>query len=336
MSRRAEKFRLKHAESEEVEEVPKPKPRRKPAKTIGEDGFLCLIPPSTEFTLPSNDLLNLFKNSFKYLFESEDMEQFIQVVKGDLYNRDYQKAFSDDDRRMAYCVRWTPSRALAYSSLFSSLDEVREVLTQSDSHVLSVGGGAGGELVALSSLFAASKDFLDQEAEKFQLQVDLVDIADWSNIVKKLTDQVQSNWLYSDPESMKVNFIQDDVLQLDEAYSKNIPTLDLITLLFTTNELFAADRAKSIRFFQSLSKCKKGAYLLISESAGSFSHITVGTKKFPIQFLIDTVLLGKDTKSGDWELVNQSESCWYRCAPDLEYPLKLENMRFFFRLYRRK
>lgn len=336
MSRRAEKFKLKHDNGGDEEDAPKTWRKPKPKTAVGEDGFLSLIPPATEYSMLSTDLLNLFRTTFRYLFESEQLEAYIQIVKGDLYNRDYLKAFSDDDRRMAYCCRWTPSRALAYSSLFSSLEEIRELIRESDSHVLSIGGGAGGELIALASLFASSKDFLNKDQEEFNMEVDLFDIADWSRIVKKLSEEVSSKWLYNAPDSLKVNFKYGDILSMDDEYKSKIPQLDLITLLFTTNELFASDKAKSIRFFQLLSNCKKNAYLLITESAGSFSHITVGTKKFPIQFLIDTILLGKDGQSGNWELINQSDSCWYRCEPKLEYPLKLENMRFFFRLYRKK
>lgn len=76
----------------------------------------------------------------------------------------------------------------------------------------------------------------------------------------------------------------------------------------------------------------------MAESAGSYSHITVGSKKFPVQFLIDTILAGKPTSGdGAWEIIEQEESCWYRInANEVDYPIKLENMRFFYRLYRKK
>lgn len=74
--------------------------------------------------------------------------------------------------------------------------------------------------------------------------------------------------------------MNEDVLNANHDSSLQLNSLDLITLLFTTNELFSEDKAKSIRFFQALDNCQPGAHLLIAESAGSYSHITVGTKKF--------------------------------------------------------
>jgi len=300
-----------------------------------QEEALTTIPSSNAGALPPNDVLKLYQDSFKFLLNSPNLESFIQVVKGDLYNRDYIKAFGDDDRRMAYCARWTPSRSLCYSSLFSFLDEVKEIITEQDSKILCIGGGAGGELVSLCSVFAQSRDFLDKEKYKSKLDIKLIDIADWSMIVGKLTSEIKKSWLYTEPDNLNVDFLNEDVLNIEPS-SLELESLDLITLLFTTNELFAEEKAKSIRFFQTLNQnCQSGCYLLICESAGSFSHITVGTKKFPIQFLIDTILLGKDGK-GDWELAKQTDSCWYRCEKDFDYPLKLENMRFFFRLYRKK
>jgi 25S rRNA (uracil2843-N3)-methyltransferase len=52
---------------------------------------------------------------------------------------------------------------------------------------------------------------------------------------------------------------------------------------------------------------------------------------FPVQFLIHHSL----TSGGEWKLIDSDDSRWYRVDPDLRYSLKLENMRFFFRLYER-
>lgn len=322
MSRRSERSQIRHLE------------KSTEAGALAGD-VLSTIPPSTAHSLPSNDLLKLFQDSFRFLLNSPNLQEFIQLVKGDLYNRDYIQAFGDDDRRMAYSVRWTPSRALCYSSLFSSLKEIRDTITTKDSKVLCIGGGASGELVGLCSVFAQSRDFYNKDQYRSKFDITLIDIADWSLIVQKLTSEIKKNWLYNEPDYLNVDFLNEDVLNSD-ATTLDLKSLNLITLLFTTNELFAEDKARSIRFFQSLNNCQTGSYLLIAESAGSYSHIMVGTKKFPIQFLIDTILLGKDGSSGGWELVKKSDSCWYRCEKDYDYPLKLENMRFFYRLYKKK
>ena len=162
----------------------------------------------------------------------------------------------------------------------------------------------------------------------------IVDIADWSTVVSNLSAHIKSKWVYK-PESFNASFLHKDILSLELDYS----TMDLVTLLFTTNELFCEKRSETVKFLQRLnSQCRSGSLLLIAESAGSYSHITIGSKKFPVQFLVDTILVGKpDANDGAWEIVQLSESCWYRVdTREVTYDMKLENMRFFYRLYRKK
>lgn len=303
-----------------------------PKKEITNDS----IPFETDFSMSPNAIIQLFQQEFKYILESPDLQEFIQVVKGQLYDRDYIAAFDNDDKRFAYACRWTPARALSYSSLFSSLQAIRTLMEdpRSNKRALCIGGGAGSELVALGSVFCRLKEY--NSTTNSSLDIQIVDIADWSRIVYNLNGYMKRNWIYK-PENLNASFHNQDILN-DSYPSSNYSALDLITLLFTTNELFAEKRKETVQFLQKLNSfCKKGALLLIAESAGSYSHITVGTKKFPVQFIIDTILLRKQPDCEDtvWELIDQSDSCWYRINEEIEYPMKLENMRFFYRLYRK-
>ncbi|KAH3903036.1 25S rRNA (uracil2843-N3)-methyltransferase SCDLUD_000646 [Saccharomycodes ludwigii] len=329
---------------------------------------LKVLPINAKDALSPQEIIDLFKISFKHeLYESdlEDLKETIQAIKGYLYEREYLSAFDSEIKRIAYCCRWSPSRGISYSSLFSfikpicnilkgfgmkengeSLEEGIECLDINDNNkntnnILCIGGGAGGELVAIASIFTLSRDFnskyyktKDNKSTSSSINLKLVDIADWSSVVNTLTKEINKNWLRDFSSDFKVEFENRDILNISEL---GLNKMDLITLLFTTNELFNEDKAGSIRFFQKLNaECHKNAYLLIAESAGSYSHITVGSKKFPLQFLIDTLLLGKRKTDGDWELVDENDSIWYRCNEELDYPLKIENMRFFYRLYKKK
>lgn len=301
-------------------------------------------------TLPPQEVVDLFKVTFaKELYGSDGLEVLqsqIQSVKSDLYNRDYIAAFNDDSKRIAYCCRWSSSRATAYSSLFAHFSELTEIVQcpDADQNVLCIGGGAGGELVALASLFTPSRNFVTkysstkQQVPKYALNVHLVDISDWSTVIDRLSQTIREKWLYADESKyFNVRFSERDILKMDDL-ELALSELNLVTLLFTTNELFSENRAQSIRLLQKFNQyCKSGCYLLITESAGSYSHITVGSKKFPIQFLIDTVLLGKrgQAEAGAWELIKQSDSTWYRCDQEIDYPMKLENTRIFYRLYKK-
>lgn len=331
MSRRAAKYQLRKEASDPVSE------RRQKDLAIFKTANNDIIPFHATHTLAPTKVIDLFLENFKYILSSENLQEMIQQVKGDLFKRDYLSAFDSDDKRYAYVARWTPARALAYLSLFASLRPIRTLFEDPErrSRVLCVGGGAASELVGLGSVFCSLKQQCGGSPS--DLTVDVIDIADWLNIVHNLSGFMKNNWLY---DSLKLNatFTLGDVLT-KTAEELSLPELDLITLLFTTNELFCEQKTDTIKFLQLLSaNCRKGSLLLITESAGSYSHITVGLKQFPVQFLIDAILVGRPgAENGAWTIVDQSESCWYRINDkEVKYPVKLENMRFFYRLYQKK
>ncbi|RLV91870.1 25S rRNA [Spathaspora sp. JA1] len=314
-----------------------PKNQTSTSSSDSNSGSTDSIPFTTNDCMEPRKIIDLFEVRFRQILESPNLQEQIQTVKGHLYHRDYISAFDNNDKRFAYAARWTPARALSYSSLFASLEPIRDLLKDPDTKksVLCVGGGASAELVALGSVFCRLKEYCSGSASELEIQ--LIDIADWKTVVDSLTSYMKENWIYR-PEKLNTKFICDDVLTVPRE-SLSLSSLDLVTLLFTTNELFAEKRKETIRFLQNLNSfCKPGSLLLIAESAGSYSHITIGEKKFPIQFLIDTILVGKPGENnGAWEIVQQSESCWYRIEPkQVDYPMKLENMRFFYRLYRKR
>lgn len=293
-----------------------------------------VIPFESQNAMEAKKIIMVFQQQFKHILESSLLQEFIQVVKGELYDRNYLGAFDNNDKRFAYASRWSPARALGYSSLFGTLAPIMELMEepQREKRVLCVGGGAGAELVGLASVFCRLKEYHSNSPSK--LIMDIVDIADWTPVITGLSNYIQHNWVYK-PESIESRFSHNDIL--DNSFG-NYSEYDLITLLFTTNELFTQRKTESVHFLKRLNQqCKSGCYLLIVESAGSYSHINIGSKTFPIQFVIDTVLIGNPQQNnGCWELVDESDSCWYRITENIEYSMKLENMRFFYRLYRRR
>lgn len=71
-------------------------------------------------------LLDVFQNACSGIFDSQ-LPSTIQLVKQDLFNRDFAAAFRSDDHRDAYMARWSPTRALAYAHIFYNLPAVRDV-----------------------------------------------------------------------------------------------------------------------------------------------------------------------------------------------------------------
>ncbi len=327
---------------------------------ISKDASFSIALPidnTGQLTLNSSQILQLFKSTFQETFTNDyKLTNQIQTVKGDLYNRDYLKAFGSSENREAYVVRWTPARALCYTSVYSNINPIRTLLQdKSIVNVLSIGGGAGSEIIGLTSSFSA----LNNGNANHKLHVHVVDIADWSDIVEKIDKYIQLNWVHKDKikgddtalclkelkindsaapiQDIKISFQHDDILNIPSTQVK-IPfsELNLITLMFTTNELFAASKVKTIELLKNITEqCKEGTLLLITESAGSYSEVKVGTKMFPVQMLTDHTLCGINS-NGPWEIVSQNDSIWYRLEENLNYPLRLENMRFFYRLYEKQ
>lgn len=294
------------------------------------------IPFETGYTMSPTQILDLFKISFDEYSKAPDLSEKIQAVKAELFNRNYLEAFDTSEKRSVYVLRWSSARALAYSSLFSSIEPLRDLIwkMKSDRKVLCVGGGAASEMVALAALYSPAKRSYPDPLPSLSLSI--VDIANWSDVVKAIEMHVTEDWLHRQGK-FSASFLEEDILspktQIDYF------NYDLVTILFTANELFKEKKLETVNFFQELNRrCKSGAYLLIAESAGSFSHITVGSKQFPVQYLIDMLLIGKPNENnGSWELVEKSDSCWYRVnQSEVQYDIRLENMRFFYRLYKKK
>ncbi|KAL6715578.1 hypothetical protein ACLMJK_006539 [Lecanora helva] len=148
-------------------------------------------PSSTSRQLPlelHQLVLNVFRDAFASQF-GPDLSSRIQEVKQHLYNRDFQNAFGRGDLLEAYAIRWSPSRALAYTHIFCNLPVLSTIINPSvsdggddhqryddpslESHpippslpsgsscvkssptgsVVCIGAGAGAELVALGASF---------------------------------------------------------------------------------------------------------------------------------------------------------------------------------------
>ncbi|KAJ1549125.1 hypothetical protein HK405_009421 [Cladochytrium tenue] len=128
---------------------------------------------------------------------------------------------------------------------------------------------------------------------------------------------------------------------------------DLVTALFVLNEVLAAGRRGFVALAAALVRCMRpGALLLVVDSAGSFSEFEVrragdgvggggsspssnsgdaSSRTYMVYALLDAI--------DAFEVVEATNAQWFRlpaAATGLDYPLKLNNMRYFMRLYRRR
>lgn len=309
--------------------------------------------------------LNIFRDTLK---PGEGDAKMLQEVKGHLFNRDFARAFGDEDYLRVYASRWSPSRALGYLQI---LTDVQDELLQHRRDagpanetppykVASIGGGAGAEVVALAGwTHALAHD--QEEAQLPTLHATYLDVAGWGDVVASLHQAAttapeiskyassaakEANVALVQGEAFTATFHQRDALELDEECSHQIfGAVDLVTLMFTLNELYSTSMPKTQRLLAEITAAvRPGCYLLVVDSPGSYSTVAINgaEKKYPMQWLLDHTLLGsavarntEDAAPARWQKVISDESRWFRLPQGLQYPIELENMRYQIHLYRR-
>ncbi|KAG0073871.1 hypothetical protein BGZ93_002325 [Podila epicladia] len=121
--------------------------------------------------------------------------------------------------------------------------------------------------------------------------------------------------------------------------TERVAKADLITFVFVLNELFQVKKKTMLLVAKIVAAMPTGAhinhphaaiYFYVVDSARSFSNLKVGERTYMVYMLLDHL------KS--LETVYQDDATWYRCPPSATatYPLKLENMRHFVRIYRKR
>lgn len=331
------------------------KPGKKPSnkQETGQRGE-----PATSIPLELQQLLlNIFKHSFSERFET-DIKPLLQEVKGHLYNRDFTTAFGKEEYLEAYAARWSPSRALGYADIFERISEEIQPPSRgpdppepSKWKVACLGGGAGAESVALGGFWKR----LQTQPKKKQLNIVAIDIAAWSKVVEKLRHHLvnspplskyasaaaqAANTPMLDGECLDVVFHQYDLLNAPiSALGPLVQDANLVTLMFTLNELYSASLSLTQQFLFNLTSCLgPRAFLLVVDSPGSYSSVSLNgaEKKYPMHWLLDHTLLGETRGEKPlWEKVKEEESMWFRLDERLRYPIDLENMRYQLHLYRR-
>ena len=368
-----------------------------PPKDIEEEDTETTIPSSAFIESPTNtEILELVHHALKTCLDATDFTTTVKRFKGLLYDKKWLDVFTDDQLLESYAGRWVPSRGCCYRELFAHLGTIRKLFViqedqigsdgeedddeeeeqqqeseagpsnqpmeeQTETKILSLGGGASSELLAIaalikSSLELGSKTLQDRKGKSpVKWNWTGIDIGSWSKVVKKFQTGLSSQWELDD-SVLNIDFIQGDLLKSsqdeDETESDFQPIdlssillqqqPDLTTILFTLTELMSQSRAGTINLLRSLSQIPKGGLLLIADSASDISEFEMGSsgRKWPIYMILDMMLLGppgQEERKGDWECVRKEDSRWFRLPVGVGagWPVKLENTRYWYHLYRR-
>ena len=310
-------------------------------------------------------MLNVFRDALSLPIDSE-LKQTIQDVKGHLYNRDFESAFGREDFLLAYALRWSASRALAFANIFAEFDVKYRALeaknttareqTQQDpkcAKILCIGGGAGAEVVALATLASM--------LPLTHLSIVAVDVADWSPVLNKLAVTIvtppvlsqyasvakkEANRALLDPVRFHVEFKKHDILQYSLVELGHlVADSSLVTIMFTLNELFSTSIAKTTDLLLKLTDVMKPeSWLLVVDSPGSYSEVTLGknseAKQYPMKWLLDHTLqqtAGHNLNGiSKWRKEESDDSRWFRVNQALKHSVDLENMRFQIHVYQRQ
>ncbi|KAK7434893.1 hypothetical protein CaCOL14_012498 [Colletotrichum acutatum] len=349
-------------------------------------------------------MVNVFRTTFPACNDFEALKPTLQEINHALSLRKVDIAFGKAEFLEAYAIRWSPSRALAYAQLMAWICKERAddaciqrlVGCDSDNEqrtakIVCFGGGAA-EIMAFSGLLRhlqpsaaagrpqlppncedASKDLQassvsERETSPTLLDIDLIDTADWSIVLSKLHQCLEtpptlskyasaaaraSNASFLSPGAVRHTFTRASVLSYstEDLRAAVGPEPALLTLLFTLNELYTASIVQTTSFLLRITEAApKGSLLLVVDSPGSCSGIAVCNvkegeekKKYPMSYLIDHTLQitepkkkavdivlegGEDKSTPAWEKVISEDSVLYGLQRDLEYPVSLENIRF--------
>ena len=309
-------------------------------------------------------ILNIFQDALK---PNDDDKKLIQEVKGHLFNRDFATAFGNQEYLRVYASRWSPSRALGYLSIFANIESFinQDALSNDQEEtprslkVICIGGGAGAELVSLSAWIS----FAAPETEQTSLTAHarLLDIAPWNQVTASLYETITTppplskyasasaraaNVALLSKKSLSIDFRQQDILSSENNIFEHWKDTDLVTLMFTLNELYSTSMIQTQKMLAKITATMQlGSHLLVVDSPGSYSTVSINgaEKKYPMHWLLDHTMLDgamqkkalNDVAAPKWEKLVSNDSRWFRLPQGLEYPLDLENMRYQIHLYRR-
>ncbi|RCH80714.1 hypothetical protein CU097_004059, partial [Rhizopus azygosporus] len=245
---------------------------------------------------PEQNILSMIRKACMNTFARNDFMKTLQTIKASFVQRDYEGIFTEATNLEVYAAAYVPGRALCYYEIFTRPQLLKFLMKRSQLYC--VGSGSGSELAAI----AAAMTRVPAERQKVKLVMQ--DIGDYESVLASFENTIREKWSISE-EQLECTYEKGDVLDPNNAViQQRLAQADLITFMFVMNELFVKKAAALALIKTMVQSMKKGAHLLVVESAGSFSHLKVGNKLYMVYMLLDAIQ--------DLELVIGEDSRWYR------------------------
>jgi 25S rRNA (uracil2843-N3)-methyltransferase len=260
-------------------------------------------------------LLNSISKSL--ISEYSDMEYNAKrrIIKDLFLKRDFEAIFTNKDLLPTYSAEYIGGRSLCYSDVFSKLELLRNAILKGQT--LCLGAGNGAELCAIASIVPENRTVS-------------VQIQDWSdyNVLERFKTRLEQDYKITlNMQNQIGNLLENDGL---ESCLNSVSKADVVTACFVLNEVMTASKKAFVFLMTGLVKrMKQGAFLLVIEPAGSFSDCSIGSNEsgYQIFHLLDAIQA--------FECVEKVDSKWYRFPQSCTFPIKLNNMRYSLRLFKK-
>ncbi|KAJ3211921.1 hypothetical protein HK099_007885 [Clydaea vesicula] len=292
------------------------------------------------------NVLDIFKESCEEELTDENFQEKLKQIKKFFIERDYLGIFNDKDLIKVYATSYSPSRALCWRNLFLNNEHLLKVITEKSCNCYLLGAGSGSELIGITAAYSEHLKVLKNESTDVDhlenvktLSLNVQDLSDNRILLGKMEVSLRSKYSkVINDNNFKVEYSLGDILSQEIPnlqYLKSIlENANLITAFFLLNELLSNSKLNFTKFIIFLVKhMKRGSHFLVVDSAGNFSDVQIGNvdaankKKYMVYQLLDGIK--------DFEILTRCDSEWYRFPKELQFPLKLDNMRYFIRLYRK-
>ncbi|KAJ3155628.1 hypothetical protein HDU89_006596 [Geranomyces variabilis] len=280
---------------------------------------------------PEQHLLDLILAAFKDdALTAEEKAERLRTIKTLFFNREYNAIFTNQDLLPVYASEYIPGRALCYRRMFMTNRHLRRGL-RTGGRVVCLGAGNGSELLGVAAAMAGMERLEPPPAADALVSVHIQDLSQYGSVLQALEGAVRERYAIS-PARLMVETSTSDLLapttEKLEALTTTLSAATLTTAFFVLNELLATNKGAFVRFITLLLRSiAPGALFLVVDSAGSFSECAVGSQNYMVYHLLDNV--------AGLEILESSDSVWYRYPTTLAYPTKIQNMRHFVRLYRK-
>ncbi|RKP34489.1 hypothetical protein BJ085DRAFT_5638, partial [Dimargaris cristalligena] len=267
-------------------------------------------------------IVNIIRIACSDIIADPDFESKLRTIKELFLERDYIGVFGDLTNLPIYTAQYIPGRALCYFNLFTRQPALFALLTKRP-RIFCMGGGAGSELAGPGS--GPESVVKETPSTPAPLICHAQDFVDWGPTLARLETTIRDIW-HIPPTWFQTEFTVGNLLDIDHDLENRIAQADLVTSLFLMNELFC-QQSKAMRLVTTLIKClKPGKHFLLVDSAGSFSQIKIGNHTYMLYKVFDSL-------KQHFKPIISDNNQWYRYPSHLQYPLRLDNMQYYIRLY---